>query len=339
MRPSYQSWLPGTAHRWGAVSSSSLHSAAREGAEEVVLVGLHRRRRIHLVAAENQQLAARQNRRRLHRELLLGKQPGHRVGRVKAVPGIGEEIEPQLLAVGVVDRLGRIDQRLALVGQPSEGRRHGHLHRGPRQQRRIEPARHRLAHETDLLPLRPRRRLVLAGEAVLQVDRAPLRTGEVHRRGTLTPALPLSTLAGHGLPLGHPQRRDHRPRRPRQDDAGRRHAAPVRRVRRPRSADRPGDGLDGPGARARDHDPGQERRGALRRRQAEPGRHARPRGLRRRGRARADDGRRGDAVGGRLRGPVAADALCSAQGARGAAARGPVRQQGRPSRRPHQGRP
>ena len=31
----------------------------------------------------------------------------------------------------------------------------------------------------------------------------------------------------------------------------------------PRGGDRPRDGLDGPGARARHHDPGQERRGAL----------------------------------------------------------------------------
>ncbi len=43
-----------------------------EGPEEVVLVGLDRRRRIHLVAAEDQQLAARQDRRRLHRRAAAG---------------------------------------------------------------------------------------------------------------------------------------------------------------------------------------------------------------------------------------------------------------------------
>ena len=71
------------------------------------------------------------------------------------------------------------------------------------------------------------------------------------------------------------------------------------------------------------------------RRQAQHRRHARPRGLRRRGRARADDGRRRAAAGRRLRGPAAADPLRAAQGARVAAARDPRRQQGRPARRAH----
>ena len=88
------------------------------------------------------------------------------------------------------------------------------------------------------------------------------------------------------------------------------------RVPRGRGRRRPGDGLDGPRARARHHDPREEHGGALRRREAEHRRHARPRRLRRRGRARADDGRRRAAARRRLRGPAAADALRAAQGAR-----------------------
>ena len=70
-------------------------------------------------------------------------------------------------------------------------------------------------------------------------------------------------------------------------------------------------------------------------RQAQHRRHARPRRLRRRGRARADDGRRRAAARRRVRGPAAADALRAAQGARGAAAGDPRRQQGRPAGRAH----
>ena len=58
-----------------------------------------------------------------------------------------------------------------------------------------------------------------------------------------------------------------------------------------------------------------------------------PRRLRRRGRAGADDGRRGAAPGRRLRGPAAADPLRAAQGAGGEAAGDPRRQQGRPAGR------
>ena len=69
--------------------------------------------------------------------------------------------------------------------------------------------------------------------------------------------------------------------------------------------------------------------------QAQPRRHARPRRLRRRGRARPDDGRRRAAARRRLRGPAAADPLRAAQGARGAAAGGARGEQGRSPRRPH----
>ena len=68
--------------------------------------------------------------------------------------------------------------------------------------------------------------------------------------------------------------------------------------------------------------------------EAQHRRHARPRRLRRRGRAGADDGRRRPAARRRLRGPDAADALRAPQGARGAAAGDLRDQQGRPARRP-----
>ena len=64
-------------------------------------------------------------------------------------------------------------------------------------------------------------------------------------------------------------------------------------------------------------------------------RHSRPRRLRRRGRARAFDGRRRRAARGRLRGSVAADPLRAAQGARGEAAGGAAGQQDGPAGCPH----
>jgi GTP-binding protein len=69
---------------------------------------------------------------------------------------------------------------------------------------------------------------------------------------------------------------------------------------------------------------------SLRRREDQHRRHARPRRLRRRGRARADDGRRRAAARRRVRGPAAADALRAAQGARARLPVDPRRQQGRP---------
>ena len=67
--------------------------------------------------------------------------------------------------------------------------------------------------------------------------------------------------------------------------------------------------------------------------EAQHRRHPRPRRLRRRGRARPDDGGRGAAARRRLRGAAAADALRAAQGAGGAPAGDPRRQQGRSPRR------
>ncbi len=143
-----------------------------------------------------------------------------------------------------------------------------------------------------------------------------------------------ASLSGRaGTPLRHPQRRDRRARRPRQDDARRRDAVAVRRVPRRPGRRRAGHRLDGPRAREGHHDPREEHRAALRGGEAQHRRHPRPRRLRRRGRARPDDGRRRAAARRRLRGAAAADALRAAQGARGAAAGDPRRQQGRPPRR------
>ena len=129
------------------------------------------------------------------------------------------------------------------------------------------------------------------------------------------------------------QLRDHRPRRPWQDDARRRHALADRNLPQRPGRGRARDGLDGLGEGEGDHDPRQEHRGRPRRSQVQHRRHPGPRRLRRRGGAGADDGRRGAAAGRRVGGAAAADALRAAQGARPAAADHPRRQQGRPARR------
>ncbi len=150
------------------------------------------------------------------------------------------------------------------------------------------------------------------------------------------PELTSTVASGNGKPRQHPQPRDRRARRSRQDHAGRRTAVAVGRLPRQPGRRRPGHGLDGPRAREGDHDPRQEHRRAPRRHQAQHHRHPGSRGLRRRGRARPDDGRRRAAAGRRLRGAAAADALRTAQGARGATAGDPRDQQDRQARRPHQ---
>ena len=61
-----------------------------------------------------------------------------------------------------------------------------------------------------------------------------------------------------GTPYRRPQHRHHRPRRPRQDHAGRRHAAPDRRLPRQRAGGRARDGLERARARARHHHPREE---------------------------------------------------------------------------------
>ena len=135
------------------------------------------------------------------------------------------------------------------------------------------------------------------------------------------------------------QCRHHRPRRPRQDHLGGRHAVAIRSLPGEPGREHPGHGLDGPGAGEGHHDPGQEHRG-----RSCPGRwfhghdqhhrHPRPRRFRRRGRARSGDGGRGAAAGRRLRGAAAADPLRAAQGAGQEPADHRGDQQGRSSRCP-----
>ena len=98
---------------------------------------------------------------------------------------------------------------------------------------------------------RPRRRGRLS-----RTSRAVAPTGTSRVRTRVTTCLPAC----------HPQPRARRPRRPRQDHPGRRHAARHRRLRRPRGPGRPGDGLQRPGARAGHHHPGQGRVGPVGRR-------------------------------------------------------------------------
>ena len=78
--------------------------------------------------------------------------------------------------------------------------------------------------------------------------------------------------------------------------------APPASSRAHQAARRPGHGLQRPGARAGHHHPRQGRLGHLEGRQDQPGRHARPRRLRRRGRAGPDHGRRRAAARRRGRG-------------------------------------
>src|SRR6266702_1643206 len=112
------------------------------------------------------------------------------------------------------------------------------------------------------------------------------------------------------------QYRHHRARRPRQNHPGRRHAAPVRDLPGERGRCRARHGLQRPRARARHHDSGQKYGSLLPRQQDQYRRHPWPRRLRRRSRARAEDGRRRRSPRRRVRRPAAADALRALEGAR-----------------------
>ncbi len=118
----------------------------------------------------------------------------------------------------------------------------------------------------------------------------------------------------HRRPRRPAQRGHRRPRRPRQDHARGRDAAPDRRVPLQPGRRGPGHGFGRPRAREGHHDPGQADDGRSRRDPAEHRRHARPRRLRRRGRAQPADGRFGAAPRGRRRGAAAADALRPPEG-------------------------
>ena len=108
---------------------------------------------------------------------------------------------------------------------------------------------------------------------------------------------------------------------------------PGRHLPRQRGDDRAGHGLERTRARARHHHSGQEHGRRLRRLQDQHRRYSWPRRLRRRGRARAQDGRWRRAARRRLRRPAAADPLRAQQGARSEAHADPGHQQDRPPRR------
>ena len=129
-----------------------------------------------------------------------------------------------------------------------------------------------------------------------------------------------------------PQHRHHRPRRSWQDHARRPAAEAVRHVRCAQGRARTRHGLERAGARARHHDPGEEHGDPLARLPHQHRRHARARRLRRRGRARAVDGRLGAAARRCGRRPDAADALRHAEGVRARPASDRRDQQDRPRR-------
>ena len=131
-----------------------------------------------------------------------------------------------------------------------------------------------------------------------------------------------------------PQRGHHRPRRPRQDDAGRPDAPAVRPVprRAKLAASTLHPRLQPPGARARHHHPGQEHRASgwpTTPRSTSSTRPATPTSAARSS-ASCQDGRRRSAAGRRRRGAVAADALRAAQGVRARPAAHRRHQQDRP---------
>ena len=132
--------------------------------------------------------------------------------------------------------------------------------------------------------------------------------------------------------LPAPQHRHHRARRPWQDHAGRPAPEAVRHVRRPQDRARTRHGLQRARARTRHHDPGEEHCDPVARLPHQHRRYAGPRRLRRRGRARAVDGRLGAAAGRCGRRADAADALRDAEGVRARAAADRRDQQDRPRR-------
>ena len=110
---------------------------------EAVLVRLAARRRIDLVAAHDQRLAARQS-QPADLERRLGQEIGDGVRGVEAVARVGDEIEPELLALAVVvELLGEgvlqlplVEVRAELLGQRDPGTGRGQQHRGEPRHRR-----------------------------------------------------------------------------------------------------------------------------------------------------------------------------------------------------------
>ncbi len=129
-----------------------------------------------------------------------------------------------------------------------------------------------------------------------------------------------------------PQRRHHRPRRPRQDHAGRSPAAAIRHLSRQPARGRARDGFQRSGTRARHHHPGQGSLGAVEGYPHQHRRHPRPRRFRRRGRAHPQHGGWRAGLGGRRRRPAAADQVRRLQGAESRPQADRRHQQGRPPR-------
>ena len=129
------------------------------------------------------------------------------------------------------------------------------------------------------------------------------------------------------------QRRHYRPRRPRQDHAGRSPAAAVRHLSRQPARGRARDGFQRAGARARHYHSGQGGVGAVEGHPHQHRRYAGPRRFRRRGRAHPEHGGRRAGAGGRRRRSAAANQVRCVQGAEGWAEADRRHQQGRPSRR------
>ena len=153
-------------------------------------------------------------------------------------------------------------------------------------------------------------------------------------RGCLWPRFLASLPPNHDhLRPSAAQHRDHRPRRPRQDDPRRQTARAGGHVRQAPAPHRTGDGQQRSRTGAGHHHPRQELLDPVPRYAHQHRRHPGPCGLRRRGRAGAGDGRRRAAAGRRGGRADAADALRHAQGAPARPAADRRHQQGRPPRR------
>ena len=151
--------------------------------------------------------------------------------------------------------------------------------------------------------------------SIAAVGTRPGSTGPGAHPARYTGEMPSSRRArpGRRQPAA-PQRRHRRSRRSRQDDTGRRDAAPERHLSRERAGRRSRDGQQRARARARHHDPRQEHGRPLSGPADQHRRYAGPRRLRRGSRAHAGDGGRHRAARGRVRGAAAADAVRAAQG-------------------------
>ena len=140
-------------------------------------------------------------------------------------------------------------------------------------------------------------------------------------------------------PYAPSQHRDHRPRRSRQDHAGRCPAQAVGGLPPEPEGGSPGARQQRPGARARHYDSRQVHVRRLGRHAHQHRRHAGPRRLRRRGGAHPQHGGRRHRAGGRRRGAAAADQVRGLQGPQAGPQAHRRHQQDRPARRAPQRRP